>query len=266
MSLLKKAMASLSIGAAKVDAVLQQPELIPGKRVDFTIRVKGGAAQQQIDNIYLNICCQYFEELAKRKGGDEGIVTEVTEKVQHTYSLSQWSLPETFMIAPAEERIFNASFILPYNTPISLGEGKVWLETGLNIQFAIDPSDTDLLVVRPDALMAGLFDGLTNTGLQLRQAECEAASGFELPFVQEFEFVPVSGKFLGRWRELEIIAWRDGQQLKLWFEVDRQQRGLQGMLSGLLGRGELHRHLAVSTDTTPEALGERVIALLDQTT
>ncbi|MBO9479996.1 MULTISPECIES: sporulation protein [Gammaproteobacteria] len=36
-------MASLSIGAAKVDAVLEQPELIPGKRVDFTIRVNGGA-------------------------------------------------------------------------------------------------------------------------------------------------------------------------------------------------------------------------------
>ncbi|WP_422449323.1 MULTISPECIES: sporulation protein [unclassified Endozoicomonas] len=262
MSLLKKAMASLSIGAAKVDAVLEQPELIPGKRVDFTIRVNGGVAEQQIDNIYLNICCQYFAELEKRKGGDEGTVTE---KVKQTCSLSQWSLPETFIIAPGEERIFNASFILPYNTPITLGEGKVWLETGLDIQFAIDPSDTDLLVVRPDALLAGLFDGLTNAGLQLRQAECEAASGFALPFVQEFEFIPVSGKFLGRWRELEIVAWRDEQQLKLWFEVDRQQRGLQGMLSGLLGRGELHRHLEISVETTPEALAEQVIAFLDQT-
>ncbi|WP_066015201.1 sporulation protein [Endozoicomonas atrinae] len=263
MSLLKKAMASLSIGAAKVDAVLEQPELIPGKRVDFTIRVKGGVAEQQIDNIYLNICCQYFEELEKRKGGDEGTLTE---KVKQTFSLSQWSLPETFMIAPDEERIFNASFILPYNTPITLGEGKVWLETGLDIQFAIDPSDTDLLVVRPDALMAGLFDGLTQAGLQLRQAECEAASGFELPFVQEFEFIPVSGQFLGRWRELEIVAWRDEQQLKLWFEVDRQQRGLKGMLSGLLGRGELKRHLEISADSSPESVAEQVLNFLDQTT
>ncbi|WP_257265973.1 sporulation protein [Endozoicomonas sp. ONNA2] len=255
-------MASLSIGAAKVDAVLEQPELIPGKRVDFTIRVNGGGAEQQIDNIYLKICCQYFVELEKRKSGDEGTVTE---KVKKTCSLSQWSLPETFIIAPGEERIFNAGFILPHNTPITLGEGKVWLETGLDIQFAIDPTDTDMLVVRPDALMAGLFDGLTNSGLQLRQAECEAATGFELPFVQEFEFVPVSGTFLGRWRELEIVAWRDDQQLKLWFAVDRQQRGLHGMLSGLLGRGELHRHLEMAVDTTPEALAEQVIAFLDET-
>ena len=168
----------------------------------FTIRVNGGGAEQQIDNIYLKICCQYFAELEKRKGGDEGTVTE---KVKKTCSLSQWSLPETFIIAPGEERIFNAGFILPLNTPITLGEGKVWLETGLDIQFAIDPTDTDMLVVRPDALMAGLFDGLTNSGLQLRQAECEAATGFELPFVQEFEFVPVSGTFLaagGSWKSL----------------------------------------------------------------
>lgn len=256
-------MASLSIGAAKVDAVLEQPELLPGKPVDYTIFVRGGAAEQQIDNIYLNICCQYFAELEKRKGGDEGTTTE---KVKQTYSLNQWSLPETFTIAPDEERIFSASFILPYNTPITLGDGKVWLETGLDIQFAIDPSDTDLLVVRPDSMMAGLFDALTAAGLQLRQAECEAASGFALPFVQEFEFVPVSGQFLGRWRELEIVAWRDEQQLRLWFEVDRQQRGLRGLLAGLLSRGELRRHLVISADSAPTAVGEQVLAFLDQTT
>ncbi|WP_286196415.1 sporulation protein [Thalassotalea sp. G20_0] len=54
--------------------------------------------------------------MEKRKGGDEGTVTE---KVKQTCSLSQWSLPETFIIAPGEERIFNASFILPHNTPLT---------------------------------------------------------------------------------------------------------------------------------------------------
>ncbi|WP_276508129.1 hypothetical protein [Endozoicomonas acroporae] len=41
---------------------------------------------------------------------------------------------------------------------------------------------------------------------------------------------------------------------------------MQGMLSGLLGRGELHRHLEISVETTPEALAEQVITFLDQTT
>ncbi|MCZ8486216.1 sporulation protein [Vibrio lentus] len=27
--------------------------------------------------------------------------------------------------------------------------------------------------------------------------------GFELPFVQEFQFVPTTGPYHGRWRELE---------------------------------------------------------------
>jgi len=262
MSLFKKAMASLSIGAATVDAVLEQPELVPGQQVDFTIRVRGGAVEQQIDNIYLNICCQYFEEREKHRGEGE----TVTEKVGQVYSLTQWSLPEMFVIAPGEDRIFNASFVLPFNTPITLGEGKVWLETGLDIQFAIDPSDTDLLVVRPDAMMAGLFEALTQAGLQLRQVECEAARGFDLPFVQEFEFVPVAGAFLGRWKELEIVVWRDEQQLNLWFEVDRLRRGLQGMLTGLLGRGELKRYLAIPVTTPAEEAGQQVLAFLQQTT
>ena len=262
MSLLKKAMASLSIGAATVDAVLEQAELVPGRRVDFTIRVRGGVAEQQIDNIYLNICCQYFEERSKHRSEGE----KVTEKVKKVYSLSQWSLPEMFVIAPDEERIFNASFVLPYNTPVTLGQCKVWLETGLDIQFAIDPCDTDLLVVRPDAMTAGLFESLTNAGLQLRQAECEAATGFALPFVQEFEFVPVSGPFLGRWKELEVVAWRDDQQLSLWFEVDRERRGLGGMLSGLLGRGELKRFLTIPITTPADEAGQQVLAFLDQAT
>ena len=262
MSLLKKAMASLSIGAATVDAVLEQPELVPGRRVDFTIRVKGGAAEQQIDNIYLNICCQYFEERERHRSEGE----QQTERVKKVCSLSEWSLPEMFVIAPGEERIFNASFVLPDNTPVTLGQGKVWLETGLDIQFAIDPCDTDLLVVRPDAMMAGLFESLTDAGLQLRQAECEAVAGFALPFVQEFEFVPVSGPFLGRWKELEMVAWRDDRQLHLWFEVDRQRRGLSGMLSGLLGQGELKRNLTIALTTPADEVGGQVLAFLDQTT
>ena len=256
-------MASLSIGAAKVDAVIKKSELLPGGRVDFDIYVKGGSIEQQIDNIYLNICCQYFEEVERHKGNDG---EPVTDKVKQIYSLSDWSLPESFLITPGEERVFQDSFILPWNTPITLGEGKVWLDTGLDIKFAIDPSDMYLLVVRPDPLMASLFDTLTNAGLQLRQAECEAAKGFDLPFVQEFEFVPVAGKFLGRWRELEMVVWRDDHELKLWFEVDRQRRGLTGMLSNLLGMSELKRHLEISTDISPTEVGNQVIDYLDQTT
>lgn len=54
--------------------------------------------------------------------------------------------------------------------------------------------------------------------------ECEAVDGFELPFVQEFEFVPVHGEYHGRWRELEIVTYRTEHALKIWFEVDRHKR------------------------------------------
>ena len=37
---------------------------------------------------------------------------------------------------------------------------------------------------------------LEEAGLRIRQVECEAVKGFDLPFVQEFEFVPVHSSFM----------------------------------------------------------------------
>ncbi|GAK87147.1 hypothetical transcriptional regulator [Vibrio ponticus] len=91
----------------------------------------------------------------------------------------------------------------------------------LDIALAKDPSDTDILTVRPDPLMDGILTALEAQGMRIRQVECEAVDGFALPFVQEFEFVPTTGPYHGRWRELELVAYREEQQLKLWFEVDR---------------------------------------------
>ncbi len=112
--------------------------------------------------------------------------------------------------------------------------------------------------------MDGIFSALEAQGLRLRQVECEQAKGFALPFVQEFEFVPTTGPFQGRWREVEIVAYRDPEALQLWFEVDRYQRGASGMLASLLGRGELKRHLTLPARTSPQEAGEQVLAFLDR--
>ncbi len=90
-------------------------------------------------------------------------------------------------------------------------------------------------------------------------------SGFELPFVQEFEFVPTTGPFHGRWRELEIVAHRDGNELKLWFEVDRNRTGMKGMLASMLGLGELKRELTLPLSMDPKEAGEKVLTFLDET-
>lgn len=262
MSLFRKSLASLGIGAAKVDTLLQRDVLIPGESLPVAIHVKGGKTEQAIDNINLFLCCRYEEEVKSSRGDGE----HRTEKVHQTCTLTTWSLPYAFTIGADEERQFEVELDLPLNTPITIGDAKVWLETHLDIPMALDPKDKDILTVRPEPLMDGVFTALEQAGLRIRQVECEAADGFALPFVQEFEFVPVSGPFHGRWRELEVVAYRDSDGLQLWFEIDRRLHGLTGMLSGLLGRGELKRHCHVPASSTPDEAGEQVLAYLDQAT
>lgn len=261
MSFFKKTLASFGIGSAKVDSVLQQEVLYPGEGVNVTIHVYGGSSEQEIDNIELKLCCRYVDEVPVDKG--ENSDGQRTRRVHQTYTLASWTLPYAFTIKPGEERDFKVELDVPLNTPVTIGDAKVWLETGLDISMAIDPTDKDVLTVRPDPIMDSIFTVLEEQGLRIRQVECEAVKGFELPFVQEFEFVPTTGPYHGRWRELEIVAHHTETEIKLWFEVDRNREGAKGMLASLLGVGQLKRELVISTETSPEVAGQQVLEYLD---
>ncbi|GAL16168.1 hypothetical transcriptional regulator [Vibrio astriarenae] len=72
MSFLKKTLASFGIGSAKVDTVLQQNVLFPGQPVELKIFVYGGGTEQDIDNIDVDLCCQYVAEEAVERGSHGG--------------------------------------------------------------------------------------------------------------------------------------------------------------------------------------------------
>ncbi len=64
-----------------------------------------------------------------------------------------------------------------------------------------------------------------------------------------------------------MIAHRTADELQLWFEIDRRHKGgALGLLSSMLGRGELKRKLSLPTRLTPEEAGKQVIDFLNQTT
>ncbi|KDM91413.1 sporulation protein [Photobacterium galatheae] len=260
MSLFHKTLASLGLGGARVDTVLETEVLLPGQSLPVRIDVKGGKVAQAVDNIHLYLCCRYEDEVPVSRGDSEHRM----EKVQQTYTLAQWSLPEAFTLRAGEQRQFECRFELPVNTPITIGDSGVWLETHLEIPLALDPKDKDPLTIRPDPLLDAVFTALEQAGFRLLQVECEATDGFALPFVQVFEFVPVSGPYHGRWRELELITQVDGDHLTLWFAIDRRQRGVSGMLARLLGGGELKRQLAIPLTIDPMDIGEQVLAYLAQ--
>lgn len=266
MSFLKKTLASFGIGSARVDSILQHEFLIPGEKANLSIEVYGGASPQEIDNIDVKIYCRYIDEVPANSGSNDNDHNGGRMKrVSRDYVLASWKLPYSFSIESGQQRNFEVELDIPINTPVTIGETKVWLETGLDISLAKDPTDKDILTVRPSPLLDGIFSALEEEGLRIRQVECEATKGFALPFVQEFEFVPTTGPFHGRWRELEIVAHQHESSLELWFEVDRQKKGLGGMLSNLLGTGKLKRNLQIPLSTQPEEAGKQVIDYLEST-
>lgn len=262
MSFFKKTLASLGIGSANVDTIIHHEILIPGQKVQVTIEITGGATEQHIENIDLKLCCQYKKEMMRND--EKGTRREI---ISQTHVLVDWGLPYAFTIEPKQERKFDVELDLPLNTPVTIGDAKVWVQTGLDISLGLDPTDKDPITVRPEPLLDGVLTALETEGLRIRQVECEHVEGFELPFVQEFEFVPFDGPYHGRWRELELIAHRNSDELELWFEVDRRHKGgVLGLLSSVLSNGDLKRNLVLSTKLSPEDAGQQVIDFLNQTT
>ncbi|MBT2656271.1 sporulation protein [Bacillus sp. ISL-18] len=242
MSFFNKVFASVGIGAAEVDTKLEKDTYMPGETVQGVVVIKGGKIDQQIDEIYLALNTTYLRESDDRK-------------YSVTATIDRFRLTTPFTIRANEQKDIPFSFLLPYDTPLSIGRSKVWVTTGLDIKGAVDPSDKDYLKVMPNPLMSAVFNTVEQLGFRIREADCEEAPRRlrgRLPFVQEFEFVPASGLFRGRLDELEVVFFPAGNgTLDIMFQVDRRARGLSGLFSEALGTDETNVRLTITNEDIP---------------
>ncbi|ULT55304.1 sporulation protein [Neobacillus drentensis] len=242
MSFFNKVFASVGIGAAEVDTKLEKDTYMPGETVQGVVVIKGGKVHQQIDEIYLALNTTYLRESDDRK-------------YSVTATIDRFRLTTPFTIRANEQKDIPFSFLLPYDTPLSIGRSKVWVTTGLDIKGAVDPSDKDYLKVIPNPLMSTVFNTVEQLGFRIREADCEEAPRRlrgRLPFVQEFEFVPASGLFRGRLDELEVVFFPAGNgNLDIMFQVDRRARGLSGLFSEALGTDETNVRLTITNEDIP---------------
>ncbi|MCL6615609.1 MAG: sporulation protein, partial [Anoxybacillus ayderensis] len=74
MGLFNKVLASIGIGAAKVDTKLHESHLLLGESVTGVVEVTGGNIDQQIDDIYLSLCATYTKEVDDRKVTKQAII------------------------------------------------------------------------------------------------------------------------------------------------------------------------------------------------
>lgn len=219
MSPFKQMLAGFGIGAAQVNTQLQNPALAPGETLSGAVEIRGGSVAQQITDLVLTIETEY-----KREVNDS--------TVWQTWPLVQQRLSGAFVVQPGEAKTFSFALTLPLETPLSIGHQQVKLRTKLAVPNAVDPSDTDAIVVQPHPMMQQVFQALETLGFQLSSAECihsRAARGV-LPFVQEFEFRPVSG-YRHEVEEIELIFHPHASGLDVLLEIDKRGRGLGGLLA-----------------------------------
>ncbi|MCP3763114.1 sporulation protein [Domibacillus sp. A3M-37] len=233
MALFNKALASIGIGNAKVDTKLEKAKYTAGDVLRGIVEVKGGNIAQDVDSIYVAVMTTYERETDDRKVTDEAVI--VKEK-----------LNEPFTINAGETREFPLEMTLPHETPVTQGKTRVWIATGLDIKQAVDPSDKDYIEVHPTVIAEEVLDGVRALGFRLREVECQHARMTNYPFIQEFEFVPVTGAYAGKLDELEVSFLQQSKdEVNVLLQVDKRARGLGGFLSEAMGTDERNVRLRV---------------------
>lgn len=238
----QKFLASVGIGNAKVDTVLEKDEYIVGEEILGEVHITGGSVSQQIESIYLTLSTSYIREVDDKK-------------ITTTYDLERVRLTEPFSVEPNEKREIPFSFKMPVETPLTLGMKTVWIHTGLDIKRSIDPSDRDYIQVLPNALLNSVLESVNQLGFKARHIECEELPyrlRKQVPFAQEFEFVPVSGQYYGKLDELELLILPSAyDRLEIIMEVDRKSRGLAGLFAEALDLDEKVMRFTVTNEDIP---------------
>lgn len=248
MSLFKKILSSVGIGSATVDLIVENPQISPGQLLQGVVQVIGGESEQHINKIELKLCCNYFVEETFTQTDDDGESTQHTRIVEHTATLASLKLTDSFDVGARQTLSFDVAFAIPTNTPLSLGRCEVWVDTDLDIDFAIDKADRDFLTIAATPRQQAVLTAMADLGFNLVEVECEHSKLLGCNFVQEFEFVPQRGYFLERVSEVEMLMLPGTHQLKLLIEIDRKSRGISGFFAQMIGTVEQNLWIEVADD------------------
>jgi sporulation-control protein len=235
----------IGVGSAEVDTILDTQTVRPGDSVPARIEIEGGADDQEGDEIDLAIMTRYEVET------EEG-TSYSNAKIEQT------TLTDGFTISAGEERTIDAGSIdIPESTPPTLGKTQVWVYTGLDIDWSLDPKDRDQLEVLPGPYLEALLEAVERLGFARSSVDnVEARSFGPGRFAQEFEYKPHRGPYSGRLDEIELFPRRQGNALTVVVEVDK--RG-----ESILGSDESHHQITVSA-TDPAAIERQLSGLIDR--
>ena len=221
-AMFKKILASVGIGAAKVDTILETEHLYPGQKFQAQIIIEGGDVEQQVSGLELALMTRVKVE------SDDG-------EYFTNHVLDKWRISEQFTIAPSEKKVIPFEARLHSETPITeLNAGYnhsfVWIETGLDIDLAIDPNDKDTLHIYPNEAVKACMQAMDKLGFSLVKADVEKgylrASSFQSTSgcYQELEYKPNARSLFGI-QEIELSFVPEAHKTHVLIELDRAFRG-----------------------------------------
>lgn len=201
-----RVLSRIGVGGATVDTILPDDEFSPGERVTATVEMVGGDSEQTIETVYL--------KLVANNRDDE------TEYVLDTYEL----LDGTVTLAADETRTVETELRLPLWTPMTTNDDiSVRIDTGLDIEWAIDPTDEDVIHVVPDEFTDALFTAIEELGFAYHGTYITDEESWveDRPFVQKFAFVPESEPFDAHLDVLGVTCMPREEDLRVAVEINR---------------------------------------------
>ncbi|MFH6952774.1 sporulation protein [Pseudoalteromonas sp. XMcav1-K] len=214
----KKVLASIGIGAAKVDTVLHTEHLLPGQKFSAEVIITAGDVEQDISGLELALMTKVKAE------SDEG-------EYFADHVLDKWSIVDQRTLQPGEELRIPFEARLHSETPITeisqgINQSVVWIATGLNIDFALDATDRDPVYVYPNEAVKTFMLAMEKLGYKLVKSDVEKGylrtSNFNSTSgcYQELEYKPAGLKVFGP-KEVELSFVPEALKTHVLIEVDR---------------------------------------------
>ncbi|TWT25891.1 sporulation protein [Planomicrobium sp. CPCC 101110] len=224
MSFFDKVKASAGIGNAKVDTRINTPKVKQGGQVAGEIVIKGGSVEQPINSISISIETSVLVEQDDRK-------------YRQDFQIQHVKVSDALTIAAKDEKVLPFSFALSYEIPMTIGKNDVWLDTVLDVPFALDPKDKDYIEVAGTEAAEKVLAAIRELGFTLKSAANLKSRQTKSGFVQEFEFYP-GPDFKKHFTELELIFLSDTTGTTVYIEMDHKAKGLGGLLAQALDMDE----------------------------
>ena len=233
MSFFKKMMASVGVGAAKVDTILNSSRSAPGGKVSGIVHVKGGSVDQDVEDIDVSLVVD-----VKRQANDRTYYEPMV--------ITKHRVANRFRIASGEHKQFPFEFQIPLEVPITvlgpykLGNIKLYVKTDLDIDNALDKADRDYMEIEPLPNMINFLNAVLSLGFTYQKADVEygriPGSGYN--FFEEIEFLGYRSQF-PRISELEITFIAKPEGVLVVMEMDKR---------GLFGSSDRYRSIMIPYD------------------